>query len=387
VTGLFVCDRIKSTLHEGYLRHILAIESSKETGWLPVHRLAEAVDVYFANRWQHGDKPRASALGIPASTKPVGAVGTTNQPLAVPFVRPIERLTSNNKPINVKAGSRNVDFVRRCFICGSQSHFKNDCPERSKSATARPGPKVNACHIQEPGNLKAKYTTVSDDNFSEPARHAVDAEVQVCVEPCLSDESDVKDMHITCLQTADIGNVMQQHFFVDDYAKLQYVNVKVTHQSKLNLKMMSGLCDTGAEISVIRASINDWELPIIGKIKLRGIVGLPVSADLVKLNVTSADSKQDGDEYVCIICAVCSEANDDLVLTGKVVDSLFKLQSQVTSVNIDLLSENDDDDDIDSHDDSDHELRTATNMLSEIERQMCVEMPIYQMIMCHSIIM
>ena len=103
---------------------------------------------------------------------------------------------------------------------------------------------------------------------------------------------------------------------------------------------MSGLCDTGAEISVIRTSmLNDWELPVIGKIKLRGIVGSPVSADLVKSNVTLADSKQDGDEYVSIICAVCSEANGDLVLTGKVADNLFKLQSQVTSVNIDPLSE------------------------------------------------
>jgi len=342
----------------------LAIESTKETGWLPVHELAEAVDVYFANRWQHGDKPRAGALGIPASTKPVGAVVITNRPMDMPFVRPTESPTSNNKPINVKAGSRNVDFVRRCFICGSQSHLKNECPERSKSAIARPGPKVNACHIEEPENLKAKYTTVSD-NFSEPARHTVDAEVQVCVEPCLTDDSDVKDMHITCLQTADVGSVMQQHF-VDDYAKLQYVNVKVTDQNKLNFKMMSGLCDTGAEISVIHTSmLNDWELPVVGRIKLRGIVGSPVSADLVKLNVTLADSKRDGDEYVSIICAVCSEANDDLVLTGKVVDNLFKLQSQVTSVNIDLLSENDNDEDNDDHDDSDHELRTATDMLSE----------------------
>ena len=41
--------------------------------------------------------------------------------------------------------------------------------------------------------------------------------------------------------------------------------------------------------------------------------------------------------YVSIICAVCSGANDDLVLTGKVVDNLFKLQSQLISVNIDLL--------------------------------------------------
>ena len=67
----------------------------------------------------------------------------------------------------------------------------------------------------------------------------------------------------------------------------------------------------------------DLELPVIGIIKLRGIVGSPVSADLVKLNVTLADSRQDGDEYVSITCAVCSVANDDLVLTGK--DSLFKL--------------------------------------------------------------
>ena len=124
VTELLVCDRIKSTLPEGCLRHILAIESSKETGWLHVHELAEAEDVYFANRWQHGDKPRAGALGIPASTKPVGAVATTNRPVAMPFVRPIDSPTSNSKPINVKAGSRNVDFVRRCFICESQSHLK-----------------------------------------------------------------------------------------------------------------------------------------------------------------------------------------------------------------------------------------------------------------------
>jgi len=69
--------------------------------------------------------------------------------------------------------------------------LKSDCPERSESATARPAAKVNACLIQEPENLKAKYTTVSDDNFSEPAIPTVDAKVPVCVEPCFTDESDV----------------------------------------------------------------------------------------------------------------------------------------------------------------------------------------------------
>jgi len=50
LTQLLVCDRIKSTLPEGCLKHILAIESSTELGWLKVHELAEAVDLYFANR-------------------------------------------------------------------------------------------------------------------------------------------------------------------------------------------------------------------------------------------------------------------------------------------------------------------------------------------------
>ena len=86
------------------------------------------------------------------------------------------------------------------------------------------------------------------------------------------------------------------------------------------------------------------------------------------LNVTLAESKQDGDEYVSIICVVCSEANDNLVLTCKVVENLFKLQPQLTSVNTDLLSENDDDDGNDTDDDSDHQLRTATEMLSEKKR-------------------
>ena len=66
-----------------------------------------------------------------------------------------------------------------------------------------------------------------------------------------------------------------------------------------------------------------------------------------------------------LLYVLCSDANDDLVLTGKGVEDLFKLQSQVTNVNTDLLPENDDDDDNDNHDDSDHELRAATDMQSE----------------------
>jgi len=62
LTDLLVADRIKSTLPDGCLRHILAIESTKDSGWLSAHDLAEAVDLYFANRWKNNDRPRAGAL-------------------------------------------------------------------------------------------------------------------------------------------------------------------------------------------------------------------------------------------------------------------------------------------------------------------------------------
>jgi len=51
LTDLLVADRIKSTLPDVCLRHILGIGSTKDSGWLPSYDLAEALDLYFANRW------------------------------------------------------------------------------------------------------------------------------------------------------------------------------------------------------------------------------------------------------------------------------------------------------------------------------------------------
>jgi hypothetical protein len=65
---LLVCDRIKSSLPEGCLRHILAVESMIKDGWTGVHDLADAIDLYLANRYD-GDRPRAGAIGVLASTR------------------------------------------------------------------------------------------------------------------------------------------------------------------------------------------------------------------------------------------------------------------------------------------------------------------------------
>ena len=134
MTELLVCDKIKSTLPEGCLKHILAIESSKDLGWLKVHELAEAVDLYFANRCQQGDRPYAGALGIHTSIRPTGPTLASHRPTA-PVAGPRFQYpgNGNQKVNNPRPPAPASEFSKRCFICGSRFHLKNDCPDKAKA--------------------------------------------------------------------------------------------------------------------------------------------------------------------------------------------------------------------------------------------------------------
>jgi len=59
---LLLCDRVKSSLSENCLKHILSVESNKKKGWLPIKELTETADRFIAAR---GDtaKPKAFAVG------------------------------------------------------------------------------------------------------------------------------------------------------------------------------------------------------------------------------------------------------------------------------------------------------------------------------------
>ena len=55
---LLVCDRVKATLPEGALRHILSLENKAEGNWLRLPHLVEALDLYYDTHLGGGDKPR-----------------------------------------------------------------------------------------------------------------------------------------------------------------------------------------------------------------------------------------------------------------------------------------------------------------------------------------
>ena len=59
---LLICDRIKTTLTEACLRHVLSVESATEGGWLNLRQLTDTIDRYVAAH-PVSDEPRHLLLG------------------------------------------------------------------------------------------------------------------------------------------------------------------------------------------------------------------------------------------------------------------------------------------------------------------------------------
>jgi hypothetical protein len=86
---------------------------------------------------------------------------------------------------------------------------------------------------------------------------------------------------------------------------------------------IAALEDGGTEIAVIKAScLPDVHYDVIGTMKLRGIVGSPVLANVIKMPIRLTC---DEDCPLSVICAVCNEANEDLMLPSNVAERLYEM--------------------------------------------------------------
>ena len=66
-------------------------------------------------------------------------------------------------------------------------------------------------------------------------------------------------------------------------------------------------------------------LPREGTVKLKGLIGDPVDADLISLSIKLSDSNDNG---TSVIMAMSDKVNNDLILTDPVVRSLIRLSHQ-----------------------------------------------------------
>ena len=344
---LLVCDRVKAGLPDGCLRHILAIESNQPDGWLNIHDLADAIDLYFANRWRDGDRPRAGAVGLPATTKPVSAHSSG-------FPRGNQTNNNNkggkttNEVLKVAASQ---DNRKTCFNCGSRFHLARDCPDRDKVTsdksrpTQRPNAKAFTCVIKQDKAPQAGGATARPVNKLVKRNTAVDAGVQASStdSPAVAPQP---ESGVNASMSGGSGctsvSLTRSDDIMHDFAKLRYIDVRVADDPKSSYKVMSALCDSGAEICVIKADkVKNLNLSRVTDIRLRGIVGSPVSAEVVRLFISNHDDNCSPDGYIAIMCAVCAEANDDLILTADVVASLGQRNANVF---VNAVSEDSDDD-------------------------------------------
>jgi len=92
------------------------------------------------------------------------------------------------------------------------------------------------------------------------------------------------------------------------------------------------LIDRGSqliELNVIDASlIKPLGLTPVDNILIRGIVGHPVQAELVKIQIKLSASENEScvnDEFITIICAACDNLNESLIVTLPVADQLYSI--------------------------------------------------------------
>jgi len=98
---------------------------------------------------------------------------------------------------------------------------------------------------------------------------------------------------------------------------LKYIEVDVDGLSDTVI----ALNDSGCQLCAVRADIvRSLDLPVFGQVKLKGISGHLVPADVVKIRLSLTTGKR----FVNITCAVVEKLNYALILGSDIVDRLNK---------------------------------------------------------------
>lgn len=317
LVSLVLSDRIKSTLSQGTLRYVLSVEASKDEGWLRADALANTIDLYSANHFAN-DKPRASAIGAystrSSNQQYRGAGGNQTPPNQ--YSRPSSTGQSTGHRPQQPASPIQAKVVPKCFRCNSPGHFRSSCPlNRTTATSGHTGPsRVNACSAAALDN-SAAIVSAAAAAVAAPPSAAIDACTFV---------SSISSLSTNNCQL-DISEFPSYESY-REFASLQFVDIYID-ELKLCVKALE---DSGAEVCVIKSTFVDAIRPQeVGTIHIRGIVGKPVIARLIKLHISPVGRTDCEPDSIPITCAVCPDLNEDMILTIPVVKQLRCLGNKI----------------------------------------------------------
>ena len=353
---LIIYDRIKSTLPQFLARHVLALETSNDRGWLGRAALVEALDAYMANV-DNGGRPRLPAARSDDSRpgdRPGGQAPRSTLHGSLP-----NRSNDRNGPLH---GRGTLRTGRRCFNCGSPNHLQSNC-DRELNKTGRSTSAVNACTttVGNSRHDKGRSTQTGEKprvTHSQPAGrpNQCSSEATAAAAPGnLQPETDTAAMHKVELTSVksdnapiDVGNVDDVYIargrectvdaaLSDGWSQLRFVDINIEGLSH----PVSGLNDSGAQICILRADVvAPLALKGAGRATIRGITGDSVECELVSLPMKLVESSC----YIPVTCAVCENLVNELILGADVVDRL-NAQTTIEQVNVSTVAHNHTDDD------------------------------------------
>jgi len=120
---LLICDRVKLSLPEACLRHVVAVESAdKDAAWLPLNQLTRTVDTFLANH-KSGNIPVAMSINQPTPRFGEYSGPPARSPPNTPLRPPPPRMPGvGNSPRLGDSGA--VSSLRRCYLCNTPGHLQ-----------------------------------------------------------------------------------------------------------------------------------------------------------------------------------------------------------------------------------------------------------------------
>jgi len=119
----------------------------------------------------------------------------------------------------------------------------------------------------------------------------------------------------TCLSVAS------QDQFALPLAPLTHMGIRINHLPNAVISLQ----DSGSEINVIKTSVlNGLSVIPVGRITFRGIVGEPVTADLVSWQIRLDESILNESDSINVIFAVCDQSNEQCILS---LPTVYQLHS------------------------------------------------------------
>jgi transposase InsO family protein len=373
--SLLVSDRIKSTLPDHVMKHILAIEANNADGWLSHTELSEAIDLYMANHWFDG-KPRGGAFGSSSGNRPTFRSLQGQQSNANQSRQSVGNRFGNDASDVANGATRkdnsgkSASGPKLCHRCGSAQHLVANCPLKSNAqpvqgqgsrGSNRDGGNFNrtarvntaqgavtanvssnvtpvkqlAAPSQTPGSQTLTTGTTSSDNSANASVYELRASEIAIRDPhdeFIDAVCGYNDLDEPVDKLISVGNVIthanqgedvvgsRNNVIIDadvEFAQLHHIDINIKGISDT----VKGLEDSRAQLCVVRSDlIKDLSVERIGSVKLRGIFGSPVQADLVRLHLKLAN--EPSISYVPVICAVCADIHEELILNVDVVNRL-----------------------------------------------------------------